>query len=810
MPELPATMELLVPRGATVTVDGKDAGSRRTFEYVEFDSVLKTRRVEVAVKFSDGTEEQRTVNLPAGGRLRVPVNLPAAGSPTRVPTGTVSALTWVRFSPDGRWLVTVSENNSIVLWDLVAGRTVRSFNGQFVGAQAVVFSPDSKRLLTALDDSTVALWEVESGRLVRKFRGHAARATSAAFSRDGKKLVTGSSDKTAILWDVETGARIQNFVGHRDDVGCVDLSPDGRLIATGSGDNNAMLWNAETGESLFTLRSGETVTQILFSPDGKKVVGSSWANKADIWDTATGKVLGTIRSGPLDVHGLAFLSDGRTFLSAGKDGKAKLWETDTAQFVREFAGHGADVHSVSASPDGRLAATASRDGTVKLFDITTGAEIATLVSGVDAKNWVAVAPDGLFDGSDAGRRMAGYRFTGKLPSASVEQFFGQYYHAGLLAELVRGERPMAAGQMARRVPPSLKIVAPKVRSTTEEQITLVVEATDQGGGVSAPKIFNNGARLALEPAAVRNGNVVRFSFPLPLAAGSNQIRIIAAAEDGSWEATPVETELSSSRPASRKSRLFVVAVDTAEPRSGANSPAGGISALAELVQRRSAGLYERVDVIPVLGKEATRARIEETLRDIASLSQPQDTVMLLARAPGALIGERLYLAPQDLRLAGRGWEADFTKQGIDADELVALLGTTNALNRVLVFDAADPVLPRDGAAPSDFALRGAVERWARDQGVYAIAACTPAAASPAESSSSGLLSGLLIESAAKGQASRSGASKSGSGKTAIDVMEWFNAAAESATPVSGRRGPEGVRLQQSSKAKGFPLLAGTR
>jgi len=403
--------------------------------------------------------------------------------------------------------------------------------------------------------------------------------------------------------------------------------------------------------------------------------------------------------------------------------------------------------------------------------------------------------------------MIGHRFTGKLPSASAEQFFGENFHAGLLAELVRGERPMAPAQLARRAPPALKIVAPKVRSSAEEFVTLVIDATDQGGGVSAPQIFNNGARLALEPEAVRNGNVVRYSFPLRLAAGSNQLRVTASSDDGAWEAVPVEIELSSSRRAERKSRLLVVAVDPTASRPDAKS-AGGSRALAELVQRRGAGIYSRVDVIPVLGENVTRARVEETLRDVANLSQPQDTVMLLVSAPGAVLGDHLYLAPQGVRLAGNGWEAGFQQQGIDADELVTLLRTTRALNRVLVIDAADPVLPRSGTAPSDFALRGAVERWARTEGVYAIAACAPAA--PAGSSSGGWLSGLLIEAAKKDQGSRSSASKRGPARAAVDVMEWFNAAAESVGAVDERRGAGAGQLQQSTKAKGFPLLAATQ
>ena len=63
MPKSPATIELLLPAGATATVDGKDAGRQRSFEVVEFDLNTQVRRVEVNVKYADLTEAKRSVEV---------------------------------------------------------------------------------------------------------------------------------------------------------------------------------------------------------------------------------------------------------------------------------------------------------------------------------------------------------------------------------------------------------------------------------------------------------------------------------------------------------------------------------------------------------------------------------------------------------------------------------------------------------------------------------------------------------------------------------------------------------------------------
>ncbi len=68
---------------------------------------------------------------------------------------------------------------------------------------SVAFSPDGKYLASGSQDNTVKLWNVESQNEITTLQGHSSYVHSVTFSPDGKYLASGSTDKTVKLWSVE-------------------------------------------------------------------------------------------------------------------------------------------------------------------------------------------------------------------------------------------------------------------------------------------------------------------------------------------------------------------------------------------------------------------------------------------------------------------------------------------------------------------------------------------------------------------------------------------------------------------------------
>ncbi|MCD6310369.1 MAG: PD40 domain-containing protein, partial [Candidatus Eremiobacteraeota bacterium] len=76
---------------------------------------------------------------------------------------------------------------------------------------SVAFSPDGKKLVSTSQDNDVRVWDTDTGTCLLVLQGHTDASTTAVFSPDGKMIATGGIDRKTCLWNSRTGKLIRVF-----------------------------------------------------------------------------------------------------------------------------------------------------------------------------------------------------------------------------------------------------------------------------------------------------------------------------------------------------------------------------------------------------------------------------------------------------------------------------------------------------------------------------------------------------------------------------------------------------------------------
>ena len=349
-------------------------------------------------------------------------------------------VSFVAFTPDGKAVLTASQDNVVHLWDRETGKEIQRFEikgtqpgirpgGGMIGwggagASRFAVSQDVKLLAAILPNNVIQLWSVETGKEIRQFKGPQAFANTIVFAPDGKSLALRGFDRTIHLLDTD-GKEIRQIKGKQPQGRVFILNgqpagadgfafaPDGKTIATSEMELNMQktivyvkVTDIQTGNEIRKIDAPAGISSIAYSPDGKILAFGS-GNGVQLREADTGKEIREIDA-KNGIAGLIFAPDNKTLAVKRRDHVVCLFEANTGKALHDlgdpvalppgvnaafFAFGMPEARDVAFSPDNKMLATGGGQ-TLRFWTVANGKEQALAGGHRAGVSAVVLAADG--------------------------------------------------------------------------------------------------------------------------------------------------------------------------------------------------------------------------------------------------------------------------------------------------------------------------------------------------------------------------------------------------------------------------------
>lgn len=236
-------------------------------------------------------------------------------------------------------------------------------------------------------------------------KGHELAVITVAVSPDSSFAATGSRDKSVKLWDLNTGREIRSFLGHELSVTSVEFSANGKTLFSGSNDKTVRGWDVASGKELFSINTGDYITDIAVTEKFFAAAGyndSGYQDSVTVFDIKTQKKITRIPVNPDKGrgHGVSVsISPDGNWIGFGEDNRVvMIYKTSSWQQVHKFeyteGWCGGCSTNLTFSTDSKWVYMGSHDGPVKKYELASGKLTKTYEEKAEDLTSIALSHDG--------------------------------------------------------------------------------------------------------------------------------------------------------------------------------------------------------------------------------------------------------------------------------------------------------------------------------------------------------------------------------------------------------------------------------
>ncbi len=283
-----------------------------------------------------------------------------------------------QYSPDGELLAVAGADAVVRFYKQPDDHLVQTLETEQIEVNDVAFTPEGKTVATIGDDQTLRLWDLSSGEELWSTQAvDNGIALQSVFLRDGQLLATSGQETVVRLWNVSDGSPVGSLQMPTGDnnnphVTSLAATTDGRYIAVTGPRQHCAIYDVETEPASCVWQREATgpVKSAAFSEDGtllllctiKSVFVYLWQEQRII-DEAHFKD---------PIARATFLDSDRLLAIPDRSGMIHLHpisaDDPTSDNRRSWVAHEGRIFGLTATPSGRELISTGGDGRIKRWE----------------------------------------------------------------------------------------------------------------------------------------------------------------------------------------------------------------------------------------------------------------------------------------------------------------------------------------------------------------------------------------------------------------------------------------------------------
>lgn len=268
-----------------------------------------------------------------------------------------------------------------------------ALNGHKDVVRAIDISPDGKSLVSCSDDGTVRLWNMQdkkSAGLLNMGKLKNVEVRSVTYNASGRYIIAGTVDGKLLVWDItQNNGQPRVIQAHTSIINKVQCEASGSQFVTVSSDGWLKVWDINNLlQPVYAADVHAKLISLCYSRNGDRVAVGSENGSIHIYQTKQwGPAIQVINTDGKSIRALAFNIAGDRLAAGAASGVIRIFSgRDRMVAAGELRGHGSPVNAIVFNPDGKTLATCSYDKTIRIWTLRSPEEPPIIIT--DNSAWV--------------------------------------------------------------------------------------------------------------------------------------------------------------------------------------------------------------------------------------------------------------------------------------------------------------------------------------------------------------------------------------------------------------------------------------